>query len=69
MSKKTKRSSRRRRRSRSRSRSRSRRTRKHMRSQSILIFSNPPKKQSLKILVDSGDNKQFGSLIPGLRDL
>ena len=38
-------------------------------SQSVPIFTKPPRKQSLKILVSTGDNKQFGSLIPGLRDL
>ena len=65
MSKKTKRS-----RSKSRRpKTKSRRPKKQSRSQSILLFSTPPKKQSVKILLDSGDNKQFGNLIPGLRDL
>ena len=38
-------------------------------SQSVPIFTKPPRKQSLKILVSTGDNTQFGSLITGLRDL
>ena len=33
------------------------------------LFSMPEKQQSFKIIVDNNNHKQFGNIIPGLREM
>jgi hypothetical protein len=33
------------------------------------LFSIPEKQQSFKIIVDNNNHKQFGNIIPGLREM
>jgi len=37
--------------------------------QGVILFAIPEEKKSFKIILDNNNDKQFGNIIPGLREM